>query len=105
MKVIADGEDSLAGRGGRHVHRLEALVVTEGVGDAGEGGGSIAVDKTGDRATWTVRVSRSSRNHQSVFSKHSQWPPPVIVEVQIYSLIDPSHGACITWLQSQSIER
>jgi hypothetical protein len=33
VEVISDGENSLAGRGGRHGERLEALIVRKAVGD------------------------------------------------------------------------
>ena len=36
MEVIADGENSLAGRCGRHGERLEAFVIGEAVGDPGK---------------------------------------------------------------------
>jgi len=34
MEVVSEGEDSLAGRRGRHVHGLEPLVVAERIGDS-----------------------------------------------------------------------
>ncbi len=47
MEVIADGKHGLAGRRGRHVDGLKALVEVEGVGDSGKCGG-IAADEAGE---------------------------------------------------------
>ena len=56
MEVIADGIHRLAGRGGRHVQRLQALVVAEGVGDSGKRP-AVAADKPGKRAVRAVRCA------------------------------------------------
>ena len=53
MEVVSDGEDSLAGRVGRHGHGLKALVVTERIGDPGKGSG-VAADEAGKRAVRAV---------------------------------------------------
>ena len=53
MKIIADIENSLAGSIGRHVHWLQALVVTERTGNPGKRR-AVAADKASKRAVRTV---------------------------------------------------
>ena len=53
MEVVANGEHGLAGRIGRHVYRLEALVVSECVGDSSKAC-TVAADKAGKRAVRAV---------------------------------------------------
>src|SRR5260370_40575167 len=53
VEVIADGEQRLAGRRRRHVYGLQALVVTEGVGDPGKAA-VLAADEAGNLAVRSV---------------------------------------------------
>ncbi len=47
MEVVVERENGLRGRGGRHRDRLQALVVTEAVGDSAKAA-SVAADKASD---------------------------------------------------------